>query len=228
MTFYDASPWKTSDEAVQQARNVFCVGRNYRDHAIELGNDVPTAPLLFGKWTHALQPCSGALALPAGRTNIHHELEIVLFLTKPYVAGDDWRTFVGGIALGLDLTDRDAQNRLKAAGQPWEYAKSFPQSAVVTDFYRVQDWEAAQSCNFSLTILSEPSGGGDERTVQSGRATEMLFPFERLIEYVGTTFGFGSGDMLYTGTPAGVGPLRRGDSLTLKMGDAVWGTCQVE
>lgn len=219
MGFYHQQVWLTAAEAQQQVRNIFCVGRNYRDHATELGNAVPQQPMIFGKWTHALVPCQGKIYLPAGRDNIHHELELVLWLNRAYQAGTPWTEYIGGMALGLDLTDRDAQNQLKAAGQPWEYAKSFQSSGVVTDFYHVTEWPAVADSSFSLEI--------DGRVIQEGQASEMVFSFEQLIEYVGTVYGFGAGDMLFTGTPAGVGPLHPGQQLKLKVGAVVWGACTV-
>ena len=219
MAAVEEKVWLHVDEAIEQVRNVYCVGRNYRDHATELGNAVPSEPMLFGKWTHALTPCQGTLQLPGKRSNIHHELEIVLWFDRTYEPGMGLREAVGGVALGIDLTDRDAQNRLKAAGQPWEYAKSFPKSGVLTDFYRVLDFDALVTTPFSMMI-------GD-RVVQHGQAADMVFPFDTLVEYVGREFGFQAGDILYTGTPAGVGPLSDGDQLTLKFGDRIWGACSV-
>jgi fumarylpyruvate hydrolase len=219
MAAVESKVWLPVEDAMRQIRNVYCVGRNYRDHASELGNAVPTEPMLFGKWTHALAACKGDLALPANRTNIHHELEIVFMFGRAYEPGMGWTDAVSGVALGLDLTDRDAQNRLKTAGQPWEYAKAFPGSAVLTDFYRVEDFAALAETEFSLAI--------NGKTVQVGVATEMVFPFATLVEFVGRTFGFGAGDILYTGTPAGVGPLRPGDQLVLQFDGVTWGTCVV-
>ncbi|MCL6452552.1 MAG: fumarylacetoacetate hydrolase family protein [Alicyclobacillus sp.] len=219
MRFYDDDVWLSAEEAVARVRNIYCVGRNYRDHATELGNAVPTEPMLFGKWTHAMVPCGGELRLPKGRTNIHHELELVLWLQRPYEPGTEWTEYVGGIALGLDLTDRDAQSRLKAAGQPWEDAKSFRGSGVVTDFYPVVDWAALLDTPFAL----EKNGA----VVQEGRAAEMVFPFAQLLHHVGSRYGFGPGDLLFTGTPAGVGPLFPGDALRLLVDGDLWGTCTV-
>jgi fumarylpyruvate hydrolase len=207
-------------EAVKQIRNVFCVGRNYRDHAVELGNAVPEKPLIFGKPTHALTAAQGALVLPADRSNIHHELEIVLYLKREHVPGRDFAEVVGGVGLGLDLTDRDAQSALKAAGQPWEFAKGFRNAAVVTDFREVADWDALQQTPFELRK--------NGKTVQSGVARDMLFSFQTLLDYIAQHFGLGEGDVVFTGTPAGVGPVHAGDELELLFGGEVWGHCTVE
>lgn len=220
MAFYRDTVWLGADEANRQVRNIFCVGRNYRDHASELGNAVPTEPMLFGKWTHAMVSTNEGIVLPGGRTNVHHELEIVLWMKEAYRPGITLRDAVGGVALGLDLTDRDAQNRLKAAGQPWEYAKSFRASGVVTDFYEVTDWDALQQSHFSLQI--------NGRVVQEGTPLDMVFSFETLANYIGETYGYGANDMIFTGTPAGVGPLQTGDKVELWMGSSIWGSCSVQ
>ncbi|MCL6446437.1 MAG: fumarylacetoacetate hydrolase family protein [Alicyclobacillus sp.] len=199
---------------MQQVRNVFCVGRNYVDHARELGNDVPTTPMIFGKSTHAVAAARGHVALP-DRAVIHHELEVVLWVDKPYQPGMQVNELASAVALGLDLTDREAQNRLKAAGHPWEFAKGFRNSAIVTDFYQVADWRALETVPFTLTI--------NGKTVQTGQLRDTIFNMQRLIDYVGEHFGLDSGDVLFTGTPAGVGPVHRGDVLQLRFGDTVWG-----
>lgn len=212
-------PWRSADESIAQTRNIFCVGRNYVNHAKELGNSVPTSPMIFGKSTHALAPASGNLRLPAERTNIHHELEIVLLLGDSYQKGARLSDLVEGVALGLDLTDRSLQERLKAAGHPWELAKGFPGSAVLSDAYRVSDLERMKSVDFSLAI--------DGNVVQHGVAENMLFDFQTLIDFVGQNFGLAKGDILYTGTPEGVGPLAAGQQLSLAFGELVFGQCCV-
>lgn len=211
--------YKSAVDATAHVRNVFCVGRNYRDHALELGNQVPERPLIFGKSTHAVVPAQNTLVLPEHRTTIHHELEIVLWVKSRYTAGAAVHELVDGVALGLDLTDRDAQSELKAKGQPWEYAKGFKGSAVISDFYQVGDWNALNDTNFSLHI--------NGNRVQSGFARDMLFSLQTLVDYVGQHFGLDAGDVLFTGTPAGVGPLVSGDVLEMRMQDEVWAKCQI-
>jgi fumarylpyruvate hydrolase len=211
--------YKSAVDATSHVRNVFCVGRNYRDHALELGNQVPDRPLIFGKSTHAVVPAQNTLVLPEHRMNIHHELEIVLWIKSRYTTGSAVHELVDGVALGLDLTDRDAQSELKAKGQPWEYAKGFKGSAVISDFYQVADWKGLNDANFSLHI----NGG----IVQSGFPRDMLFSLQTLVDYVGQHFGLDAGDVLFTGTPAGVGPLASGDVLELRMQDDIWANCQI-
>jgi fumarylpyruvate hydrolase len=213
-------PVLTADEAVRTAKNVYCIGRNYRDHAIELGNEVPESPLVFGKFTHSLAAASGTWRMPDGRAVIHHELEVVLWFTGPWSDSADWRTIVGGVGLGIDWTDRETQNRLKAKGHPWELAKAFRGAALVTDIRQVTDWEALWQTPFEL----EKNG----QVVQRGRLADVLFPVPDLIAYVGRHFGIGAGDLLYTGTPEGVGPVSPGDVLVLRYDDEVWGRVEIQ
>ncbi|MCY0876813.1 MAG: fumarylacetoacetate hydrolase family protein [Firmicutes bacterium] len=220
--------FKSAADAVRDVRNIFCVGRNYGEHARELGNDVPAEPIIFGKSTHAAMAIPGTgivdVSLPSTRDNIHYETEVVLWISREYQRGMKVSDMVSGIALGLDLTDRDAQNRLKAQGQPWEYAKGFRHSAVWTDFYSVTEAEWDQVHQTPFTMVLER--GGQQRVAQEGQLSEMIFPLQTLIDYVGQRFYLAPGDVLYTGTPAGVGPLQTGDVAQLSYGDKLWGSCR--
>ncbi|GMA51960.1 fumarylacetoacetate hydrolase [Alicyclobacillus contaminans] len=209
----------TIEQLPNVVRNIYCIGRNYRDHAVELGNAVPESPMVFGKPTHALTAAAGDLMLPAGRQNIHHEVEIVLVMGDAHRPGEPFANRVSGVALGLDLTDRDAQNRLKKAGQPWEFAKGFRHAAVMTDVYAVNDWDAMLHTPFRLIRNGQ--------TVQEGVARDMLFHWQTLLDFIAEHFGLGAGDVVYTGTPAGVGPLEDGDELVLQFADATLGRCRV-
>lgn len=203
-----------------QIRNIFCVGRNYRDHATELGNAIPTEPMIFAKSTHALVPAKDRLVLPNGRTDIHHELEIVLYIGRSLEAGRTASDVVTKIALGLDLTDRTAQSRLKDKGHPWEYAKSFVGSAVVTDFYTFDSFQSVEECTFSLSI--------DGHDVQVGYPRDMVFNFDKLVSYVHEHYGLTEGDILFTGTPAGVSALQNGQQCVMRMNGDDWGSFTVE
>lgn len=214
------STHRLAKDSLLSVRNIFCVGRNYVDHAKELGNAVPTSPLIFCKTTHALAEAAGRLLLPKDKSNIHHEVEIVLYIEKDHVPGQPFQESVGGIALGLDLTDRDMQSKLKAAGQPWELAKGFPSSAVITDFHQVVDWDALADTSFTL----KKNGN----VAQTGVARDMLFSWQVLLDYIAQQFTLKAHDIVYTGTPAGVGALSAGDKLELIFDGDTWGTCIVE
>ncbi|GMA59866.1 fumarylacetoacetate hydrolase family protein [Alicyclobacillus fastidiosus] len=212
--------WCSAEDSFQEIRNIFCVGRNYRDHASELGNAVPSEPMIFAKPTHALVAARGTVALPASRQEIHHELEIVLYIDKPVAPSSTARDVVGAVALGLDLTDRAAQTKLKEKGHPWEYAKGFVGSAILSDFYRFQDFRDVEGCHFAFDVNGV--------TVQSGNPRDMVFDFDALIQHVRRHFGLNRGDVLFTGTPAGVGPLRDGDQCVFQMNQETWAEFQIQ
>lgn len=205
---------KNAEAWIPQVRNIFCVGRNFRDHASELGNQVPDSPMIFGKFTHALVPASGEVGYPAGRSDVHHELEIVLWL-KDTPSRERPLEAVGAVALGIDLTDRELQSTLKQKGYPWEAAKSFRHSAIVTDLYRFDDFADVENARFAL----EKNG----QVVQEGVPSDMVFSFSDLIRHCLDVYGLAAGDILFTGTPSGVGPVRPGDQLVLIMNGEAWG-----
>ncbi|SIT06857.1 fumarylacetoacetate hydrolase family protein [Alicyclobacillus vulcanalis] len=206
----DAEAW-ISD----QVRNIFCVGRNYRDHASELGNQVPESPMIFGKFTHSLVPAVGEVEYPAGRSDVHHELEIVLWLRET-PRRDRPLDAVGGVALGIDLTDRALQSVLKQKGYPWEAAKSFRNSAIVTGLYRFDNFADVEGAHFVL----EKNG----QVVQEGVPSDMVFSFADLILHCLDVYGLKGGDIVFTGTPSGVGPVLPGDELVLRMNGEAWGS----
>lgn len=179
--------------------NVWCVGRNYAEHAKELGNDVPAEPLIFLKAGSCVTTGS-TIALPAWSEDVHHELEIALQF--------DSKLNFSAAALALDLTERAAQNRLKAKGQPWTLAKSFRGACPLTASVSVGD---VSSLRLWLKV------NGELR--QDGRATQMIFSPAVLREFVLERFPVEAGDWLLTGTPSGVGPLKRGDRLEAALED---------
>ncbi|MGZ4121807.1 MAG: fumarylacetoacetate hydrolase family protein [Tumebacillaceae bacterium] len=204
-----------------EIRNIYCVGRNYRLHAQELGNDVPTSPFLFTKPTHSLVTTAGQeIILPANDGSIHHEVEHVVLIDKTFEPGMKVADVVSRMALGLDLTLRDVQSELKQKGHPWLRAKGFRNSAILTEFHEFPGVEACQQTDFSLQI--------NGNVVQQGNISDMLFDLQTIFEFVAKHYGLGAGDIIYTGTPAGVGPLADGDKLTLLWGDEIYGECSVK
>lgn len=202
-------------------RNIFCVGRNYRLHAQELGNEVPSSPFLFTKPTHALVKTAGqAIVLPADRGSIHHEIEHVVLIDKTFEPGMKVEEVVSKMALGIDLTLRDVQSELKKKGHPWLLAKGFLNSAILTDFHDFPGVEACQQTDFALKI--------NGNVVQQGNISDMLFDLQTIFEFVAKHYGLHAGDIIYTGTPAGVGPLADGDKLELLWGEDVFGHCSIK
>jgi 2-keto-4-pentenoate hydratase/2-oxohepta-3-ene-1,7-dioic acid hydratase in catechol pathway len=202
------------------ATTVYCIGRNYADHAKELNNPVPKGePIVFLKSPSSLRPCaSGPLAF-ADET-FHHEAEIVARIGRPVALGarGSWDD-VDALALGLDLTRREVQSRLKEKGLPWTASKSFAGSAVLGAFLPLSSFADRDAIAFTLHV------NGELR--QTGNSRDMLFPVEELITHLARFCPLQPGDLIYTGTPAGVGPLRKGDRFELAftgVGSAFAGT----
>jgi acylpyruvate hydrolase len=189
-------------------RNIYCVGRNYVDHARELGNPVPDSPIFFQKALTSLST-GPEIHLPPNR-DIHYELEVVALMGHDgfQIERTEAWNYVAGLALGLDLTDRSLQTWLKERRYPWFLAKSFPGAAYVTAF-ELPDRER-WSQTFWLKI--------DGRLVQEGRLAEMIFDIPTLIHRLSSKVPLLKGDLLYTGTPAGVGLLSSGMHLMLGLG----------
>jgi len=187
-------------------RNIYCIGRNYRAHAAELNHDVPDNPFFFQKSIPALNT-TNEIILPENR-EIHHELEIVVLIGKDgeMISASSTDTFISGYALGLDLTDRIYQTQLKEAKLPWLLAKSFKGSAVVSTFQS----EMVQK-DFWLKV------NGEVR--QMGNASQMVFSISQQISFLSSMIPLMSGDLIFTGTPSGVGPINSGDSLELGIGE---------
>ena len=190
-----------------------CVGRNYAEHAKELNNPVPSSPILFIKPSDAAVPVSPSFSIPADRGAVHHELEIAVLIGQRLQNADDSEVQAGiaGVGLGLDLTLRDVQDGLKSKGHPWEIAKAFDGACPLTPFVnaeRVSDWQA-----LNLTLLR------NGQLQQQGNSADMLFPVLPLIAHISRIFTLNPGDVIMTGTPAGVGPLQPGDELELRLQD---------
>lgn len=184
------------------AQRIFCIGRNYALHAAELGNALPAEPVVFMKPATCLVPAGAPLPLPRGRGAVHHEAEVVLLLD----VGKDGPK-LAGVTLGLDLTLREEQDRLKKGALPWELAKCFDHSAPIGAFV-APDKLKLNMLGFEFRV------GGQLR--QSGNTADMLFPIARILEFLATRWTLLPGDLVYTGTPPGVAPLAPGDELTLE------------
>ncbi|GGG23268.1 fumarylacetoacetate hydrolase family protein [Paenibacillus abyssi] len=201
--------------------NVYCIGRNYRLHALELGNEVPQEPLVFQKPSHSLVPMDGrVIELPGDRGAVHFEVEIVLRIGKSYTSGTDVDNCVDAMALGLDLTLREVQDTLKRKGLPWLAAKGFLGSAPIGPWMSYPGAEGLKASKFALLRNGQQ--------VQLGNAADMLFPVAQLIEYIGSQYGLGAGDVIFTGTPAGVGALQDGDRMECLWDGKPAGSCLIK
>jgi fumarylpyruvate hydrolase len=201
-------------------RNVFCVGRNYRLHAAELGNEVPSSPMIFLKPSHAAISLSGGiLAIPGSQGAVHYEAELVLAAARPFERGISPDDLFSHMTVGLDLTLRDVQDQIKAKGHPWTPAKGFRNSAPLGRWLPFPGTTELAKRDFTLRL------NGQE--VQRGNVQDMVFGIAELSEFVGVRYGFGAGDILFTGTPAGVGSLAAGDELELAWGEQPLGSAKV-
>ena len=193
---------------------IVCIGRNYADHAAELGNAVPAEPLFFFKPESAILHKDHPFAIPEWTQDCHYEVELVVRMdraAKWIEEGHADRCYTQ-IGLGIDFTARDVQQKLKAAGKPWEKAKAFDGSAVVSkSWVPLADLGGdIQDVHFSLLKNGE--------VVQQGHTADMLFPVNALIAHVSKYSTWKTGDLLFTGTPAGVGAVTSGDHLEGRLG----------
>ncbi|MDR3691168.1 MAG: fumarylacetoacetate hydrolase family protein [Fimbriimonas sp.] len=198
---------------------IVAVGRNYAEHARELGNEIPEDPVLFMKPASALVTGNGPFVYPNFTSDVHFEVEIVLRMCKlasqiPVGSASD---YYDAFTVGIDFTARDVQSKLKAKGLPWEIAKSFDGSAPVGEWIPVP---ANQPIEFSL------SQNGAIR--QKGTTADMIHGFDDLIHHMSRYFTLEPGDLVFTGTPAGVGPVSRGDVLEAYIGNQKLLSCKVE
>lgn len=187
---------------------IICVGRNYVAHAKELNNDIPDEPVLFMKPDSALLRNNDPFYIPEWSNDVHHEVELIVKISKlgKNIEKKFAHRYYKEIGLGIDFTARDIQNALKEKGLPWEKAKAFDHSAVIcSEFVPIASIPDRNAIHFRLDI------GG--KTVQEGDSALMIFPIDDIIAHVSKYFTLKIGDLIYTGTPAGVGPVKIGDRL---------------
>ncbi|PHX74917.1 MAG: 2-hydroxyhepta-2,4-diene-1,7-dioate isomerase [Chitinophagaceae bacterium] len=185
----------------------FCIGRNYVEHAKELGNEVPDEPVIFMKPKSALLAPNVPFYYPEFTNELHYECELVLRISKngKYISEASASSFFDAITVGIDFTARDIQNELKKKGLPWEKAKAWDNSAVVGKWKTIDDSIDNTNINFSMTKNGE--------VVQKGNSNQMIHDFNKIIAHVSTFFSLNIGDMIFTGTPAGVGEIVVGEEL---------------
>jgi acylpyruvate hydrolase len=180
-----------------------CIGRNYMEHAKELKNELPDKPIVFLKPATALLKDNKPFYLPGWSNDLHYETEIVLKVCKQgkYVEEKFAHKYYDEVTVGIDFTARDIQAQQKAKGLPWEIAKAFDHSAVIGEFRKPK----FKNINFSMNL------NGVEK--QKGNTGDVIFSFEKIISYASQFFTLQQGDLIFTGTPAGVGPVKQGDRL---------------
>lgn len=186
---------------------ILCIGRNYVKHIEELNNQVPTEPVIFAKPDSALLLKNKPFFIPDFADEFHHEVELVVKINRigKNIAPQFAHRYYDEVALGIDFTARDLQSELKSKGLPWEKAKAFDGSAVLSKFINKNKFADIQNINFRLDK--------NDKTVQRGNTGHMIFPIDRIISHVSQYFTLKIGDLIYTGTPAGVGAVAINDRL---------------
>ena len=186
---------------------IICIGLNYRKHALEMGRPLPETPVVFLKPDSSLLKNNKPFFLPGFSAMIQYETEVVIKISKlgkgiePKYA----HRYYDELTLGIDVTARDIQNRNSAAGIPWELSKCFDGSAPVGRFVKVKSLRDINNLNFRLEI--------NKKTVQQGNTSDMVFGIDELISYISQFFTLKTGDLIFTGTPSGVGAMKKNDNL---------------
>ena len=187
---------------------IICIGRNYLDHAKELGNKIPTSPLFFLKPDTAIQPKGHPFFIPDFSNNIHFEVELVVKISKNGKNIDEKfaHKYYDEIGIGIDFTARDIQEDCKKNGLPWEKAKGFDGSAQISNEFINKKSLKLEDINFSLNLNTS--------LMQKGNSKNMIFSFDQIISYISKYYTLRAGDLIYTGTPSGVGKVEIGDNLS--------------
>jgi fumarylpyruvate hydrolase len=195
-------------EALFPVRRVYCIGRNYAAHAVEMGHDPDKEPPFFFQKNPDNLDISGTFPYPPKSEDVHHEIELAVALKSGgrNIPVSEALTHVFGYAVSLDMTRRDLQGQAKKMGRPWEIGKAFEHSAPITSLVPVAE------CGHPETGAIRLSVNGDLR--QEGNLNQMIWKIPEMISYLSDYFELMPGDLIQTGTPAGVGPVRRGDKLT--------------
>ncbi|MEQ8472308.1 MAG: fumarylacetoacetate hydrolase family protein [Marinoscillum sp.] len=185
---------------------IICIGRNYADHITELGNERPDNPVIFMKPDTAILRNNEPFYIPSFSQDVHYECELLVKIKKEgkSITPEFAHKYYDEIGLGIDFTARDLQSELKAKGLPWERAKAFNGAAPISEFIPLDDMDLTKT-TFELKL--------NDNTVQSGDTSLMLWPVDELISYVSGFFTLKTGDIIFTGTPKGVGPVKIGDRL---------------
>jgi len=201
---------------------IICIGRNYAAHAAEMKSAVPDNPMIFMKPPTALLLKNKPMYIPEFTKDLHYEAEIVLKIAKNgrHVQEEFASEYYNQIAFGIDFTARDLQSKLKEKGHPWEIAKGFDHSAGLSEFMNMADLNNAEHIQFHLDLNGE--------TVQNGNTKNLIFTFNTLIIYISKFFKLQQGDIIYTGTPAGVGSVKIGDKLEGYIEDKKMLSCDIK
>lgn len=188
-------------------KNIYCIGKNYEKHAKELNSVIPEEPLVFLKPTSSIIFNKETIILPKKSSDIHHEVEIVILIGKngKNIIEEKALEYILGYGIGIDVTARDLQSEARKKGFPWTVAKGFHTFCPVSDFVPANKISQPNDINFSLLI--------NEKIKQSGNTKDMVYPLVKIICFLSNIFTLQEGDLIFTGTPEGVGPIHDGDQI---------------
>jgi len=192
---------------------IICIGLNYRKHAFEMGRPLPSEPVVFMKPDSSLLKNNKPFFLPGFSSMIQYETEVVIRICKlgKGISAKYASRYYDELTLGIDITARDIQNRASAAGLPWELSKGFDGAAPLGRFVPVTSVKDVNNLDFRLEI--------NKKVVQEGNTSDMIFNINEIVAYVSQFFTLKTGDLIFTGTPSGVGPLNRNDNLVAYLGN---------
>jgi acylpyruvate hydrolase len=201
---------------------IIAIGRNYIDHAKELNNPVPESPVIFMKPDTAVLKDNKDFYYPEFSSDVHYECEVVFRICNEgkHVSKKFAHKYYDAIGLGIDFTARDIQSKHKEKGLPWELAKAFDHSAVISHLTPKEEFENINEIKFSLRK--------NGKIVQEGNTKDMIFDIDSLIVYISKFITLRKGDLIYTGTPVGVGPIAIGDKFEGYIGDTLMFTTQIK
>ncbi len=189
--------------------NIYCIGRNYANHAKELGNEVPEQPLVFLKTSSSLRNFT-PIEMPFSDETFHYEGELVLKIARDHLLNEKMKDdSIEALAFGIDLTRRSEQSKLKDKGHPWTTSKSFLGSAIIGNFYPWNSFRSLSFLEYKFFLNSSLK--------QHGNTKDMLFDFETIINYINSFSPLKKGDLIFTGTPEGVGEIRKGDQFSFEI-----------
>src|SRR5450759_2099061 len=192
---------------------IICIGLNYRKHAFEMGWPLPEEPVVFLKPDSSILKNNKPFFLPGFSDDIHYEVEVVIKISKlgKGITAKFAPRYFDEVTVGIDITARDLQSRQAAAGMPWEISKCFDGAAPIGSFIPVSSVKDLGNLDFRLEL--------NDKVVQKSNTSDMIFGFNEIVEYVSMFFTLKTGDLIFTGTPPGVGPLKRNDNLVAYLED---------
>lgn len=193
-------------------KSIYCIGRNYAEHAKELNNPLPTSPLVFLKPQSSICYDGDEILIPTQSSDVHHEVELVVAISKicKNASESESLDYISGAGIGIDFTARDIQQKAKELGQPWTVAKGFDTFAPISNFIPLVEIENVQNLDLKLSV--------NDSVKQSGNTSQMIFSIKKIVSFLSGIFTLYPGDLIFTGTPSGVSSIKSKDVITASLG----------